>query len=353
MPPRKETTTIDDPLLALLERFDQFLSTNTTNVAESSAQAKAQFESLQATMTQQLEVSNKLLAAFVKDKETTSSLRIGSSSSNPPPPPPPPPPTGRQPPPPPPPPPGHNQPRPPKILLPTFDGSNPLDWIFQANNYFHYYSIPHDQRLSLAVFYFVGDALSWYKHLSNNQLLGTWTEFSRALELRFGPSTYENHEATLFKLVQTSTVKAYKTEFEKISNRVHGLSQEALKNCFISGLQHDIQAELAIHKPTTLHQAYGLAPLIEDKLKHGASFTVDKSHSGVLGSPPTTVLPVQNVLPTSSTTATPLPLKRLTPAEMQTRRAEGLCFNCDERYQPGHRCQPPKFLLMQSEATPP
>nr|GEZ38524.1 hypothetical protein [Tanacetum cinerariifolium] len=72
----------------------------------------------------------------------------------------------RPPPPPPPPlPPTHQQPRPPKIFLPTFDGSNPLDWIFQADNYFTYYAIPPDQRLSLSVFYFTGDALSWAEGL--------------------------------------------------------------------------------------------------------------------------------------------------------------------------------------------
>nr|GFB23968.1 hypothetical protein [Tanacetum cinerariifolium] len=96
--------------------------------------------------------------------------------------------------------PQQNQPRPPKILLPTFDGSNPLDWVFQAENYFTYYAIPPNQRIPLFVFYFTGDALSWYKHLSNNHLLGTWQEFTRALEILFGPSTYENHQATLFKL---------------------------------------------------------------------------------------------------------------------------------------------------------
>nr|GFC44567.1 hypothetical protein [Tanacetum cinerariifolium] len=108
-------------------------------------------------------------------------------------------------------PPTHQQPRPPKIFLPTFDGSNPLDWIFQADNYFTYYAIPPDQRLLLFVFYFTGDALSWYKHLSNNNLLSTWPEFIRALETRFGPSTYENHQATIFKHRQTSTVASYQT----------------------------------------------------------------------------------------------------------------------------------------------
>ncbi|KAL4562070.1 hypothetical protein LXL04_034260 [Taraxacum kok-saghyz] len=55
--------------------------------------------------------------------------------------------------PPPPPPPANQQPRPPKINLPTFDGSNPFDWMFQAENYFSYYAIPPQQRLALAVFY--------------------------------------------------------------------------------------------------------------------------------------------------------------------------------------------------------
>ncbi|KAL4582694.1 hypothetical protein LXL04_007252 [Taraxacum kok-saghyz] len=47
---------------------------------------------------------------------------------------------------PPPPPPPNNNPRPPKIQLPNFDGSHPLDWLFQAENYFTYYTIPEDQR---------------------------------------------------------------------------------------------------------------------------------------------------------------------------------------------------------------
>ncbi|KAL4573362.1 hypothetical protein LXL04_020165 [Taraxacum kok-saghyz] len=133
---------------------------------------------------------------------------------------PPPPPT-----PPPPPPPHHNNQniRPPKIHLPNFDGANPLDW-----------------------------------HMSNNHLLGTWAEFTCALETRFGPSTYENHQATLFKLHQISTVAAYQSEFEKISNCVVGLPPHALRDCFISGLRLDIHAELALHGPQTLQQTYGL-----------------------------------------------------------------------------------------------
>ncbi|GKB09682.1 hypothetical protein Tco_0837994 [Tanacetum coccineum] len=43
---------------------------------------------------------------------------------------------------------------------------------------------------------------------------------------------------------------------------------------------------------------------------------------------------------------TPLPTRRLSPEEMQTRRNQGLCFRCPERFYPGHRCNPPQFLLL-------
>ncbi|GJT50246.1 retrotransposon gag protein [Tanacetum coccineum] len=151
-------------------------------------------------------------------------------------------------------------------MLPTFDGTCPLDWLFQADQYFTFYNIPVDQRVALASFHFQGDALSWYKYMHNNGLLGDWVTFTRALELRFGPSSFANHQAALFKLKQDGSVATYQTEFERLSNCVVGLPHTALLNCFISGLRPDIQQEIAIYHPTTLHQTYGLAKLIEDKL---------------------------------------------------------------------------------------
>lgn len=40
------------------------------------------------------------------------------------------------------------------------------------------------------------------------------------------------------------------------------------------------------------------------------------------------------------------PVKRLTWEEMQKRRADGLCFNCDEKFVPGHRYSKPQLLLL-------
>nr|GEY60117.1 Ty3/gypsy retrotransposon protein [Tanacetum cinerariifolium] len=41
-----------------------------------------------------------------------------------------------------------------------------------------------------------------------------------------------------------------------------------------------------------------------------------------------------------------LPYTRLSAEALQQRRAAGLCFRCPERYHPGHKCNPPQFLLI-------
>jgi len=238
----------------------------------------------------------------------------------------------------------------PKIELNTFDGTNPLEWVFQAEQFFSFYSIPHENRLALASFYMKGDALSWFKWMHQNNQLFDWSSFAKALELRFGPSTYENFQAQLFKLRQYGTVTDYQTQFEKLGNRVIGLPPEALLNCFVSGLIPEIRHELAVQKPYTITQAIGLAKLIEAKLtdskgrppKPFASTPNSPANSTSNGPKTPSTLPIvaRQSSPTTltNTSNTKFPIRRLTAAQMQERRAQGLCYNCDEKYVMGHRC---------------
>nr|KYP50891.1 Transposon Ty3-G Gag-Pol polyprotein [Cajanus cajan] len=191
-----------------------------------------------------------------------------------------------------------------------------------------------------------GDALAWFKWMFYNQKLGDWLSFSRALEVRFGPSSYENPQATLFKLKQTGTVTDYQTAFEKLNNQVFGLDPAAIRNCFISGLSEDIQKELAILKPQTVSQAMGLAKLVEDKLKDVRPKPF-RSHSYPSTTAPSSKIPSTNT-PQISPTLAPntLPIKRLSTQQMQERRTAGLCYNCDEKFFPGHKCSTPRFLLL-------
>lgn len=182
----------------------------------------------------------------------------------------------------------------PKVKLNSFDGSNPLDWISQAEHYFKLYQIPPDQRISLVLFYMQGTALGWYNWMCNNDEFRTWDLFVRDLLLRFGPLSYENHQALLFKLRQTSSVIEYQQRFEQIGNLVKGLSSEAFMNCFISGLKPEIQVELAIYKPQTTNQAIDLAKLVETTLAETRRFSYPRfatSQGAAILPTPTLALP--------------------------------------------------------------
>jgi len=42
-----------------------------------------------------------------------------------------------------------------------------------------------------------------------------------------------------------------------------------------------------------------------------------------------------------------LPLQSLSPTQMEERRRKGLCFNCDEKFQPGHQCKSANLFLLE------
>ncbi|OMO90090.1 Retrotransposon gag protein [Corchorus olitorius] len=169
--------------------------------------------------------------------------------------------------------------KPPKFHLTTFDGTNPHAWLFQAEQYFAYYSIEPQQRLPIASFFMTGEALCWYQWMFNNGLLSDWDSFAREVELRFGPSFYLNPSAGLFKLKQIGTVTEYQREFEILANRVTGLSDGHLLNCFISGLLPDLQHEIIPLSPPSLTHALALAKVFEAKLNAQKKHTSSTSYA--------------------------------------------------------------------------
>nr|KYP38859.1 hypothetical protein KK1_039872 [Cajanus cajan] len=202
----------------------------------------------------------------------------------------------------------------------------------------------------MVAFYMKGDALSWFKWMYSLNQLDDWTFFSRALKLRFGPSTYENHQGSLFKLKQASSVADYQANFEKLCNKTVGLSHDNLLNCFLSGLSPLIERELKILKPQTLTQAIGMAKLVEEKLldvkpkfPRPLMTTINTTSPFSNSSRPTTP---QNSTPPPLISHPKLPIKKFTTQQMQERRALGICYNCDEKFVPGHKCATPKFLLL-------
>ncbi|MCI50689.1 hypothetical protein A2U01_0071933, partial [Trifolium medium] len=97
-----------------------------------------------------------------------------------------------------------------------------------------------------------------------------------------------------------------------------------------------IRREVQAFQPLSLTQAVHLAKLQEEKFADRARIpTKSFQQSTNVGSATSMFKPTMSVALFKPHT----PIKRLTPDELQDRRDKGLCYNCDDRFQPGHRCK--------------
>jgi hypothetical protein len=208
-----------------------------------------------------------------------------------------------------------------------------------------------------------GRALTWYHWLMDAGQTRGWEEFVVALKTRFAPSAFNDSVGVFTKLRQTSSVKDYQTQFEILSNRIQGMSEEFKVSTFLSGLKEEVRIMVTMMKPTALTTTFGLAKLQEEEVKlrsRGQKYQSWVSNSQgytKLAAPPNPSRIIAPNQPENRNTTPPyntnfnrrpsIPIKRLTPAQMQERREKGLCYNCDEKFQSGHRCNRPRLFLLE------
>eukprot|EP00253_Pinus_taeda_P036727 PITA_36727 len=176
--------------------------------------------------------------------------------------------------------------RTPKLDMQKFDGSNPSAWLAQMEQYFEL-----------------------------NRLEDDWTKIRVA--------------TILTKLRQTGTVDEYITAFEALAFRTQHLSDEFYTECFISGLKEAIKAQVLLHHPPTWSEAFQVARKVE------RAITAQYSRPN---------FPTKGRPPQAHTTTQTLKVQKVSPQEMAERRKQGLCYYCDEKYSPGHKCKEPKFF---------
>ncbi|KAJ1377256.1 hypothetical protein SESBI_49085 [Sesbania bispinosa] len=160
-----------------------------------------------------------------------------------------------------------------------------------------------------------------FQMITRMQPFQSWKHFTKALELEFGPSQFECP----------------------------------------SGLKPEIKRDVIAQSPLSLLKAVSLAKLYEEKYTYKPKptykqptnqnhpYTYPKIHNY---QPP--LLPTPNQKPTYQVTANPHntpnnPIRKMTPAEMQVRREKGLCYTCDDKFTPQHKCPNRHFMIMQVE----
>ncbi|KAH0743125.1 hypothetical protein KY290_031118 [Solanum tuberosum] len=148
--------------------------------------------------------------------------------------------------------------------------------------------IPYSQRVKVTSIHLDREAIAWhrsYMKARNTAVDPIWTKYILALNERFGDG-YEDSMESIKHLEQTSNVRAYQAEFDRLLTGVN-LSNENVISCFLGGLKPELNKS---------GNANGR--------------------------------------------------KLLTAVEMDEKRAKGLCFLCDEKYVRGHECKAKKQLFL-------
>ena len=228
-----------------------------------------------------------------------------------------------------------------KLEFPRFSGDDPTKWLNRVDQFFEFQEIAADQKVRLASFHLEGEANQWWqwfrKAFAEGQGSISWETFEDEVRARFGPPDSEDFDEALSRVRQTGTLRDYQREFERLGNRVRGWTQKALVGTFMGGLKPEVADGIRMFKPQSVKEAISLAKMRDDQLARQRRF----ARPGALRAS----VPVSNTNPPKGSTQ--VAIKRLSWDEMQKRRAQGLCFNCNERFTPGHKCQAPQLMLLE------
>jgi hypothetical protein len=239
-----------------------------------------------------------------------------------------------------------------KLSFPMFDGKDdPLGWLNRCEQFFRAQRTREADKVWLASFHMIGTAQHWYYMIERDTGKVSWPLFKDLCNQRFVPTVGINHLAELARLPFRSSVAEYQEAFLAKMAHVGPLSPEQQVHLFTGGLPESIHVDVELQSPQDLQRAMALARAYEQRSSalaavqmparpprqtprpqhyYSSSNSSTLATSSAISSVPTN--------PSAPTQATKI-FKKLSPTEMMERRRQGLCYNCDEQYTRGHKCQ--------------
>jgi hypothetical protein len=222
----------------------------------------------------------------------------------------------------------------PRVDVTKFDGFDPTGWVTQMEHYFSLYNITDDlAKLRYGVLHLDQERWQWWQwRKTSRQGYIAWTQFVAELYERFDTDT--NHLGRLTKLKQSGTVEEFIAAFERLAFRTEGMTDAFFRECFISGLKEEVRAHVLMARPTTWVEA-------TKKAKEAQQIVSSQNRKPSFFPRPKPANP--------TTPSAPLKIQKLTRAEMAERQLKGLCYNCDDKYFPGHKCKEQNLFMAISE----
>lgn len=238
-----------------------------------------------------------------------------------------------------------------KLEMPPFVGTNPDGWILKAERYFAFNRLTNEEKLEAAIMAFEGDALLWYQWENRKRSIVLWEEMKMLLLKQFRTTQAGTLHEQWLALVQDGSVQDYRRRFIELSAPLENISDEVALGNFINGLKPEIRVEVRILEPSNLGRAMDLAQRIEEKL------WITKAHkpfSGVTragtGTSRGSIVPSEasrSIFRANHSEAKIAgEVRRLSDSELQKKREKGLCFRCDEKWGPGHRCKKKELSVL-------
>ncbi|KAK8918580.1 hypothetical protein KSP39_PZI021790 [Platanthera zijinensis] len=240
---------------------------------------------------------------------------------------------------------GHISTRFSRLDFPKFTGEAVMEWIYRCEQFFDIDATPEDQKVKVASAHIEGKALYWHQAYMKARITRQWPqweEYGKAIAGRFGSLLFDDPMSDLKNLRQKGSVQTYVDEFDTLLHRVD-ISEEYAISFFLAGLRDEIEFAVRMFQPKTLRDVCSLARLQE----HQITATQRKGGGGlVMAGPgkerqPPPIKWQSNNFGHGNTSAS-VPGRRshprLTPKEMDEKRSKGLCFWCDSKFTPGHRC---------------
>lgn len=141
-------------------------------------------------------------------------------------------------------------------------------------------------------------------------------------------------------------MEAYQTEFEKLMNDVDDISESTLMSYFMGGLKPELQGKLIINRPPSLRRLMAMARMLEsNKQRFGGSRFGSSNYFQFPVKKDAGLLPTPTGTSTGAQRSLPIVQRVLTEEEKRARRAQGLCYNCNSKFTPGHKCEGRLFRL--------
>lgn len=170
-----------------------------------------------------------------------------------------------------------------KVVLPTFEGNDPLGWLARAEKFFDVHRIKTSEKLRVAFVSMEGNACHWFQLWKDKAKNPTWEDFTRALMRRYGRNGRGTVYERLAMIKQTASVEEYIQEFELLIAQARPKDEEQTLGYFMAGLRPGIRGQVRPHDPKDLSRAMEIARDIEEALKEVRNYNAPQGRSAATG----------------------------------------------------------------------